>query len=232
MIGIYKIISPNGRIYIGQSIDINKRFDSYKKLKCKYQPRLYSSFLKYRVENHIFEIIEECSIEELNTRERYWQDYYDVISKKGLNCLLTSTTDKIKVISDDMKEKIRTKTKKYRHTDEAKNKIRKSLLGRVPSYETRKKISESQLNKKVSKETCLKISIALKGRKLSKECLMKRSISISGENNSKAKIIIDLETGIFYGCIKDAAIAKCIKRSTLNNYLVGHRKNKTSMIYA
>jgi len=232
MTGIYKIISPKGKIYIGQAIDIDKRFISYNKLKCKYQPRLYNSFKKYGVQNHIFEIIEECSVEELNIRERYWQDYYNVIGKNGLNCLLTSTTDKIKVISDEMKEKIRIKTKKYRHTNEAKNKIKKSLTGRVHSYETRKKISESQLNKKVSKETCLKISNALKGRKLSKECLMKRSISISGENNSKARIVINLETGIFYGCIKDAAIANCINKNTLNNYLIGHRKNKTSMIYA
>lgn len=30
LIGIYKITSPTDRIYIGQSKDINKRFNSYK----------------------------------------------------------------------------------------------------------------------------------------------------------------------------------------------------------
>ena len=32
MIGIYKITSPNGKIYIGQSINIDRRFKSYRKL--------------------------------------------------------------------------------------------------------------------------------------------------------------------------------------------------------
>lgn len=30
--GIYKIISPTGKIYIGQSIDIEKRWKAYKRL--------------------------------------------------------------------------------------------------------------------------------------------------------------------------------------------------------
>lgn len=91
MIGIYKITSPSNKIYIGQSINIKKRFKKYKRLDCKSQPRLYKSFLKYGFINHLFEIIEECKFEELNIRERYWQDYYDVINEKGLNCVLTET---------------------------------------------------------------------------------------------------------------------------------------------
>lgn len=58
--GIYKITSPSGRIYIGQSEDINRRFHQYKKLNCKKQWLLYKSFVKYGVDNHIFEIIVEC----------------------------------------------------------------------------------------------------------------------------------------------------------------------------
>lgn len=85
MIGIYKITNPNGKNYIGQSINIEKRFNQYKKLTCKNQVILYRSLLKYGVENHIFEVIEECNIEILNERERYWQDFYNVI-EKGLNC--------------------------------------------------------------------------------------------------------------------------------------------------
>ena len=47
MIGIYKITSPSGKIYIGQSKDIEKRFKAYKNLKCKGQPYIYRSLLKY-----------------------------------------------------------------------------------------------------------------------------------------------------------------------------------------
>lgn len=232
MIGVYKITSPSGRIYIGQAVNICIRFSTYRKLKCKMQPRLYSSFKKYGVENHVFQVIDICDTDQLNDRERYWQDFYNVLSKTGLNCILTATNEKKKVISQEVKDKIRLKTKMYKHTPEAVEKIRKSSTGRVFSEETKKKISESQIGKMVSKNTCDKISKALKGRKIPKEVLAKRSISISGGKNWRAKTIIDLETGIFYECITEAAEAKCIKKSTLNNYLIGNRPNKTCLIYA
>lgn len=196
------------------------------------QPRLYSSFSKYGVENHKFSIIELCNINDLNNRERYWQDFYNVISKIGLNCILTKSDEKPKVISDETKQKIRSKTVLYRHTEGAKYKISESSKGRLVSDHTRKKISEAQIGKVVSKDTCRKISDALKGRKIPQNVLLKRSESISGEKNHKAKLIIDMQTGIYYGCIADAAEAKGFKRGTLNNYLIGHRPNKSSMIYA
>ena len=39
----------------------------------------------------MFEIIEECSIKELNNRELYWKIHYDCINK-GLNCELYDTS--------------------------------------------------------------------------------------------------------------------------------------------
>lgn len=94
MVGIYKITNPKGRVYIGQAVCIEKRKKSYEKLKCKGQPRLYASLVKYGFSAHIFEVVEKCGTEELNTRERYWQDFYDVLYKDGLNCKLTKTSDK------------------------------------------------------------------------------------------------------------------------------------------
>jgi len=94
MVGIYKITNPKGRVYIGQAVCIEKRKKSYEKLKCKGQPRLYASLVKYGFSKHTFEVIEECKVEELNEKERYWQDFYDVLSKEGLNCKLTKTTDR------------------------------------------------------------------------------------------------------------------------------------------
>ncbi len=46
------------------------------------------------------------------------------------------------------------------------------------------------------------------------------------------KLVIDLETGIYYDTIKSAATAKNIRRATLNRYLLGRRKNKTNLVYA
>jgi hypothetical protein len=104
--GIYKITNPNGKIYIGQSRNLGKRIISYKyNRKLISQPKIFNSIKKYGLENHFFEIIEECSFELLNERERYWQDFYNCI-KKGLNCLYTKTNDKPLVFSKEMRQKM------------------------------------------------------------------------------------------------------------------------------
>ena len=232
MIGIYKITSPAGRIYIGQSTDIDYRFSSYKRLKCKPQLRIYNSFMKHGVDNHVFEIVEECSPESLNERERYWQDFYNVLGKEGLNCLLVSTDSLQRVLSDEMKLKISNSLTGFRHTEESRAKISKGLTGRPVSQETRFKISESNKNKHRSPETARKISEALKGRKIPKDVIEKRRKSQSGSNSAHARIVLNTENGVFCGCIKEAAECYGINKSTLNNFLIGHRKNKTSLVYA
>jgi hypothetical protein len=90
MIGIYKITSPSGKVYIGQAVDIERRKKEYTGLHCKNQTKLHNSLVKYGFSEHIFEVLEECNIEELNIRERHWQDYYEVL-ETGLNLRLTGT---------------------------------------------------------------------------------------------------------------------------------------------
>jgi hypothetical protein len=76
MVGIYKITNPKGKIYIGQSVNIPTRKNKYTLNHTKGQPRISRSITKYGWENHIFEIIEECSLEQLNEKETYWKQYY------------------------------------------------------------------------------------------------------------------------------------------------------------
>jgi group I intron endonuclease len=79
IIGIYKITSPSGKVYIGQSINVQKRFKlNYKALNgnIQKQPKLYNSLNKYGWENHHKEIVEKCNISELNEREIYWKQHY------------------------------------------------------------------------------------------------------------------------------------------------------------
>lgn len=77
MIGIYKITSPSKRIYIGQSIDIDKRKISYiNKHQYALGPKIYNSINKHGWDKHQHEVIEECNIEQLNERETYWKQYY------------------------------------------------------------------------------------------------------------------------------------------------------------
>jgi|TARA_R110000744_G_C19155733_1_gene539904 group I intron endonuclease len=86
MIGIYKITSPSKKVYIGQSRNIKKRWNDYSvhKKKQKDQTAIFYSLKKYGKENHVFEVIEECSLEELNEREIYYIEKYDSVNN-GLN---------------------------------------------------------------------------------------------------------------------------------------------------
>jgi group I intron endonuclease len=74
MIGVYKITSPTNKIYIGQSINIKNRKNQYIKLdKSCIGPKLYNSLKKYGWENHVFEVIEECILEQLNEKEVFYK---------------------------------------------------------------------------------------------------------------------------------------------------------------
>lgn len=81
--GIYKITNIiNGKSYIGQSINIYKRWkreieDSNSVKSHCYNYPLMRAFRKYGINNFKFEVIEECDVEELNQREMYWVGYFD-----------------------------------------------------------------------------------------------------------------------------------------------------------
>lgn len=136
MIGIYKITSPSGKIYIGQSVDIEKRFSAYRRLSnCSEQHKLYRSFLKYGVEFHIFEVLEECVLEKLNQQERYWQDFYNAVAE-GLNCMLTGIDGRIGSHSQETIEKMRIAAKGKAKSLEHVEKIRQARLGTKQTQET------------------------------------------------------------------------------------------------
>ena len=142
--GIYKIISPSGKVYIGQSDDIYSRWKCYEDLHCKSQPRLYSSLNKYGYKLHQKIIIEECEVNKLNERERYWQEYYEVIDKyKGLNCKYIDTKEKRTVVSEETKKKIGDGNRGKKCSLQTIEKIRKIWLGKTHTEETKKRMSES-----------------------------------------------------------------------------------------
>lgn len=132
MIGIYKITSPTNKVYIGQSIDIEKRFKFYRLGHLKNQVVLKKSFDKHGFESHILEIIEECNIDLLNERERYWQDFYDVLNG-GLNCRLTGYSDKKGKLSYSHRLKI----------SKSRMGALNHMYGKKMSDEVRDKISKS-----------------------------------------------------------------------------------------
>ena len=201
MIGIYKITSPKGRVYIGQSTDVEKRIKYYRYLHCKKQIRLYNSFIKYGVDNHIFEIIEECDESKLNDRERFYQEKFNVISNNGLNCELTSSSNHPRVLSNESKKKIGIKNSGSNN----------GMYGVIHT-------EEFKANRRAHKHT--------------DEVKKLISIRSAGANNPQAKLVLDTQTGIIYGCVGDAAEVLGIKRDTLKQWLNGRRVNKSNYIYA
>ncbi len=126
---IYKIVSPSGKVYIGQTSNLQKRMSRYRTNSCKSQKMLYNSLVKYGFDNHLINVVYLCDNDEiLNEVEIFFINKYNSF-KNGLN--LTSGGRSKWVMSDDVKEILRIKstgnknrlghTNKWgRHTDEAK----------------------------------------------------------------------------------------------------------------
>ena len=85
MIGIYKITSPSNKVYIGQSLNIYKRWKQHtEKHNLSKANKLYKSFLKYGFQNHKFEILELCDKEDLNKNEVKWKTFYKNLNKDNI----------------------------------------------------------------------------------------------------------------------------------------------------
>lgn len=208
MIGIYKITNPKGKVYIGQSVELEKRLNYYKYFNCKNQTKLYNSFKKYGVENHIFEIITLCYEEQLNIFERDFQESYDVLGVNGLNCKLTTTDDK-----------------SGKQSEETKLKIKKGLLNSDRIYRPFT-LEEKEKQLKGIKEFYLNNKSKLLGIKISEN--HKYNIKI---NSARSKKVICTKTGKIWNSAKDCynELKFNIKYRTFLNYLSGKITNKTTI---
>jgi len=81
--GIYKIQNRiNGDCYIGQSKNIEVRWETHKTIGRNYNLSyanisLYKAFYNYGLTNFEFSILEECQLDQLDEKEIYWIKYYD-----------------------------------------------------------------------------------------------------------------------------------------------------------
>lgn len=167
--GIYSILNKqNGKIYIGQSINLKKRINKHlnQLLNNKHENKhLQRSFNKYGEKNFEFNIIEHCQIKDLNKNERWWISFFKSNSNQfGYNKQSGGNSN-------------------YKRNNEIKQKISKSLkgknhynYGKQLSDETCKKISEGNTGKKYSKETRKKMSDSQKRFYNSKEGIEKKKL--------------------------------------------------------
>lgn len=175
---IYKISSPSGRVYIGQTINFKNRLTHHKKL-TRPDTKLAKAIIKYGWDNLSKEIIDtietttkEDRDKKLNNLEIYYIQLYNSY-KNGYNCTTGGDGTVGRNHSKETKQFLRNMNLGKTLSVEHKENISKGLKNnpRIITEETRRKLSASKLGdknpnyKKVpSEETKLKMSISQTGR--------------------------------------------------------------------
>lgn len=236
--GIYRITSPVDKIYIGQSKNFENRFSDYRRGRCPQQRKLFNSFYKYGFSNHIIEIIEICEIEDLNCRERHWQDFYDVKNReKGLNCVLVSCGNKkeerlpsYRIEKYNKKERVidvrcgatslGTKSRKMTEFSRFKLSVSKGKETEEGKQYLRDNFKEGDLETRLRKN----------GNRLYKE---KRDKNIPLKRKVMANTIpvLDTQAGVFYNSLNELCELYNFKYDTMKHRLRGRLKNNTSFIF-
>jgi group I intron endonuclease len=164
-IGIYIFTNKiNGKVYIGQSKDIDRRYRRHiSKLKSGNNTQHFqAAWNKYGSESFSFEILLECSLEQLDLWENYYIDLFQSWKRdKGYNINKSAEGP-------------------GQCSEETKIRISNSMCGRIHKEETKTKISETMKGIKHSDEHVENMSNALKGRSLSEESRQKISDTMKG----------------------------------------------------
>jgi len=199
--GIYCIKnSMNNMLYIGQSINIEKRIVKHKrKLLIGKHENIYLQRVwnKYGKDNFEFFSLESCDKSSLDEQEIYYINLFDSMYPKGYN--LNTGGNLNKEISEEVRNKIGRGNKGKTLSDETKRKIsigisgkNNGMYGKHQSEESKRKSSESHKgqspwNKGIPtpEEIKKKISEATIGRKPSKETTEKIARALQGKRAGK-----------------------------------------------
>lgn len=169
--GIYRIVCIfGGRVYVGSSQNIDKRWKEHKRnLQANKHPNVYlqRSYNLYGIEAFTFEIIEECTPEQLIAREQFYLDIvfnfgntFNIVVKAKSRLGTKHTEETKRKISEAKKGKGGRKL-----SVEHKQKLLEANLGRVHTEDRKRKNSEGQKGRKLSVETRQRMSEAHKKRK-------------------------------------------------------------------
>lgn len=236
--GVYSIINPKGRIYIGSSSNIQKRFKDYEKLKCKSQQKIYHSLLKYGVNSHVFSVIKICKKEEIYKYERELGLFFNTLDKNELNLQLPAFGKLPQIQSEETKLKKRNISIGRKLSEESKRKISENNKGKksnsgsfkkghklnlgVPKTESaRKNMSKSRLGMVLSEKHKKNISIANTGKKMSEEAINNWKKARAGYTHSEETRKLIGEKG--KGRVP-VSLQKPIEIFTVNNLKIGEYK--------
>lgn len=217
--GIYVLEWPNGHCYYGQAQNLaHRKVGHFSRMKkgTHHNKRINRLYRKYGLPD--FYIMEICNIEFLDEME---QAYLDCYADSRLCCNIEKTAGTARGVKRSAK---------------TKELLRQHRLGKKLPPEQAKKIADAV--RKRYAEGWKVIPRYGKdnpyfGKKHSEAIRLKmRKSKNVGENNIRARIVINVESGIFYGCIRDAAKSIPMNPNSLNSMLAGYIHNKTSFRYA
>lgn len=155
--GIYCIKNiVNGKIYIGQTIDLDKRYKEHlRELKNNYHfnEHLQKSFIKYGEESFEFIVLEKCDKDKLNDLEMHYIQRFNSLNRNsGYNLRAggikpTLTEESKKKISKTRTERLRNgliKVTQVKFTDEVRAKMSESSKRRFTDYKHKENLSVKQ----------------------------------------------------------------------------------------
>ena len=146
--GIYKITNPNGKTYIGKATNLIRRKNAYKGLFCNKQPKIYNSLKKYGWEQHVFEIIELCSIKDLIDKEIYYKTEFINSNGWEMALFINIKDEGGGLFKDETKHKISQAKKGHKcFNDEWRKKISKTLKNGNHSQYYTDEVKEKMSNK-------------------------------------------------------------------------------------
>ena len=237
---------PTGKKYVGQTINERDRKAQhrYDALVQNSDAVFHRAIRKYGWDSFIYGVIEQT--DDIN-REVHWIEQLNTYHE-GYNATTGGAENYI--ISEESRERMRTKAKGRTHTQETKDKIGASSKGRTLSDSARAKVSAANKGregywkgKKLTQEHKDKIGAASKGRVTTKET--REKLSIAGKNRKltdthKEKVrqyreityeieYTNGEVEIVKG-LKRFSIERGYSRSTLTQLVSGKRKRHKDII--
>ena len=184
---IYKITSPDGKSYIGQTIQtVAHRVGQHKTGHCS---MLLDAIKTFGIENMSVSILKCCPKDELCTEEKFYIKQFFSLCPSGLNLESggiyakhhKDTKARISKARTGMKftpehiENMKEAQKITQSTPEYRNKQSDDLKAQWADPEIKAKMCAGRKGRKHTAETKAKISAASKARKFSKESCAKRS---------------------------------------------------------
>lgn len=174
MTGIYKIESPSGKVYVGQSVNIKKRINAHKngyKQRSGKCPKLQSSIKKYGFPAHKISVLHELPAD-VGHKEL---DEYEILY---IQCFRDCGVELMNLTPGGGAEALKSVNKGRRHSEETKKKIGDANRGQVRSEEIREANRSRRVGTKLTDAHKLKLHSGNIGRKHTEESKRKMSETV------------------------------------------------------